>query len=168
MKAILLVLFILTTGTMSAQNLKGKNWTARKVDSTYIVSIADKSSLLKAMTDFVVTQKITAGQITGIGAVNEATLRFFNPITKKYVDKAFSEQMEISNLSGNISEVGGKPMLHLHITLGKADYTALAGHLLDAQIRGAGEFFVYPVNSKVVKVRNEEVGLNFYNLENNN
>lgn len=165
MKAILLVLSILITGTMSAQNLKGKNWTARKVDGTYIVSVADKSSLLKALTDFVVTQKITAGQITGIGATNEATLRFFDPQTKKYVDKTFKEQMEISNLSGNISEVGDKPMLHLHITLGKADYTALAGHLLDARIRGAGEFFIYPANSKVVKVRNEEVGLNFYDFD---
>ncbi|WP_282636486.1 MULTISPECIES: PPC domain-containing DNA-binding protein [Bacteroidota] len=165
MKAILLVLFILTTGTMNAQNLKGKNWTARKVDSTYIVSIADKSSLLESLTDFVVTQKITAGQITGIGATNQATLRFFDPQTKKYVDKTFREQMEISNLSGNISEVEGKAMLHLHITLGRSDYTALAGHLLDAKIRGAGEFFVYPLNSNVVKVKNEEVGLNFYDFE---
>ena len=44
------------------------------------------------------------------------------------------------------------------------DYTALAGHLLDAKVRGAAEFFVYPLNSKVVKVRNEGVGLYFYDF----
>ena len=72
--------------------------------------------------------------------------------------------MEISNLSGNISQAEGKLLLHLHITLGRKDYSALAGHLLDAKIRGAGEFFVYPINSKVVKVKNEDVGLYFYDF----
>lgn len=151
---------------MNIQNLEGKNWTARKVEHIYIISVADKSSILDALTDFVVSQKITAGQISGIGATNEATLRFFNPDTKSYVDKTFTGQMEISNLSGNISEVEGKPMLHLHITLGKSDYSALAGHLSDAKIRGAGEFFIHPINSKVVKVRNGDIGLNFYDFEN--
>lgn len=150
---------------MNAQNLKGNFWTARKVDNAYVVSIKDKSSILEALTDFVVSQKIQAGQVTGIGAVNEATLRFFTPATKNFVDKTFKEQMEITNISGNISEVSGKPMLHLHITLGREDYSALAGHLLDAKIRGAGEFFIYPINQKLIKEKDEEVGLNFYNFE---
>lgn len=167
MKRILLLILIssLISIKMDAQNLKGKNWTARKADSVYIVSMADKSSIVDALNDFVISQKIPAGQITGIGATNEATLRFFDPSTKKYVDKTFREQMEISSIAGNISVADEKPLLHLHITLGKSDYTALAGHLLDAKIRGAGEFFIYPVNSQVIKVKNDEVGLNFYDFE---
>ena len=163
-KILLFITFTLIINFMNAQVLSGTLWTAKKVDNTFIVSVKDRSSVLEALTDFVTSQKIEAGQITGIGATNEATLRFFNPETKKYVDKKFSEQMEISNLSGNISVVEGKPMLHLHITLGRSDYSALAGHLLDAKIRGAGEFFVYPISGKVEKVKNEEVGLNFYNF----
>jgi len=73
--------------------------------------------------------------------------------------------MEIANISGNISENEGKPLLHLHITLGRKDYTALAGHLLDAKIRGAGEFIIYPIDSKIIKTKNEDVGLNFYDFE---
>ncbi|MBD1426500.1 PPC domain-containing DNA-binding protein [Sphingobacterium arenae] len=152
---------------MNVHNLRGKNWTARKIDQTYILSIADKSSIVDTLTDFLMVQKIVAGEITGIGATNEATLRFFDPDTKNYIDKTFTEQMEISNLSGNISEVGGKPMLHLHVTLGKSDYSALAGHLFDAKIRGAGEFFITAINNKVIKVKNEDIGLNFYDFENN-
>ncbi|WP_048509954.1 PPC domain-containing DNA-binding protein [Chryseobacterium sp. FH2] len=150
---------------MSAQIFKGNNWSAKKVDNTYIVSIKDKSSIVEALTDFVNAQNIKAGQITGIGAVNEATLRFFEPSTKNYVDKTFNEQMEVTNITGNISEIEGKPVLHLHITLGRKDYTALAGHLLDAHIRGAGEFFFYPLDTKVIKVKDEEVGINFYDFE---
>ncbi|WP_419870852.1 PPC domain-containing DNA-binding protein [Chryseobacterium sp. CT-SW4] len=149
---------------MSTQTIKGALWTARKIDQTYIVSIKNHSGIVEALTDFVNNQSIQAGQITGIGAVNEATLRFFDPSTKQYVDKTFKEQMEVSNISGNISKIDGKPMLHLHITLGRRDYTALAGHLLDATISGAGEFFFYPLDADIIKTRDEEFGLNFYDL----
>jgi len=43
-----------------------------------------------------IEQDIKAGTIVGMGAVNEATLRFFDPATKEFVDKTFSEQMEIT------------------------------------------------------------------------
>ncbi|PIF45846.1 hypothetical protein CLU96_2860 [Chryseobacterium sp. 52] len=150
---------------MESQNFKGNNWSARKVDPIYIVSVKDGSSIVDALTDFIKSQNIQAGEVTGIGAVDEATLRFFKPSDKKYVDKTFKEQMEVTQISGNISEIEGKPTLHLHITLGREDYTALAGHLLDAKIRGAGEFIFYPLNTRVVKVKNEEVGINFYDFE---
>lgn len=152
---------------MNAQIFKGSHWTASKVDGVYIVSLEDKSSIMDALTDFVTSQKIQAGEIVGLGATNEASLRWFDPGTKKYFDKTFHEQMEISNLIGNISMVEGKIILHLHITLGRKDYTALAGHLLDAKIRGAGEFFVYPLDAKIIKVKNDEIGLNLYDFADN-
>ncbi len=150
---------------MEIQNLKGNNWTARKAGHIYIVSVRNHSGIVESLTDFVQSQHIQAGEVTGIGAVNEATLRFFNPSTKKYVDKTFKEQMEVTNISGNISEVEGKTMLHLHITLGREDYTALAGHLLEASVQGAAEFIIYPLNTRVVKVKDDEVGINFYDFE---
>jgi predicted DNA-binding protein with PD1-like motif len=150
---------------MEIQNLKGNNWTARKADHIYIVSVKNQANIVETLTDFVQNEHIQAGEVTGIGAVNEATLRFFNPSTKKYVDKTFKEQMEVTNISGNISEVEGKTMLHLHITLGREDYTALAGHLLEASVQGAAEFIFYPLNTRVVKVKDEEVGINFYDFE---
>jgi predicted DNA-binding protein with PD1-like motif len=162
----LAILFLVfnATFTMKAQILEGSHWTARKFDDVYIVSVQDKASISEALTDFAVSQKIQGGEVTGIGAVNEATLRFFDPATKKYVDKVFNEQMEISNLSGNIAIEEGKTFLHLHITLGRRDYTTLAGHLLDARTRGAGEFFIRPVNAKMIKVKNNDIGLYFYDF----
>ncbi|REC49976.1 PPC domain-containing DNA-binding protein [Chryseobacterium pennipullorum] len=147
------------------QNFKGDRWSARKIDHTYLVSIKNHSGIIEALTDFVKHHNIRAGEVTGIGAVSEATLRFFSPATKNYVDKTFKEQMEVTNISGNISEVEGKPMLHLHITLGREDYTALAGHLLDATINGAGEFIFYTLNTKVHKIKDEATGINLYDFE---
>jgi len=167
-RAVILLITFLTIVAMQTQAqdvLTGTLWTAKKVDSTYVLSIKDKAGIKAALMDFVTQNHISAGSITGIGAVNEATLRFFNPATKKYTDKEFKEQMEIANLTGNISTKDGKPYLHVHITLGNSSYNAYAGHLLDAKIRGAGELYISPLDATIERKFSDEVGLNFYDFE---
>lgn len=73
-------------------NYKGNRWSARKTDQIYLLSLDNHSYIIETLTDFIQDQNIQAGEVTGIGAVSEATLRFFNPATKKYVDKTFKEQ----------------------------------------------------------------------------
>ena len=93
------------------------------------------------------------------------TLRFFDPTTKKYVDKEFREQMEIANLTGNISTLDGKTYLHLHIVAGRRDYTAIAGHLLNDTPNGAGEFVLEDFGTEVKRVFDTSLGLNVYQLK---
>ena len=94
--------------------------------------------------------------------MNSATLRFLDPVTKKYVDRTFDEQMEIAALVGNISEKDGKVYLHLHATFGRRDYTAVAGHLLCSRVNGACEVFVTRYTCPVGRRFDEETGLNLY------
>lgn len=145
---------------------KGDDWESRKFGDTYIVSVKNHKELVSALTDFVKNERITAGTISGIGAVNRAVLRFFDPATKQYVDKTFEGQMEITNLTGNISTMDGKEYLHLHITLGNSAYQGIAGHLLSADISGAGEFSVQPFPfARLERTFSPEVGLNFYDFD---
>ncbi len=144
----------------------GKNWIAKRYGTTYVVSVKNRAELVSALNDFATVNNVKLGNVFGIGAVNEATLRFFNPETKKYDDKKFSGQMEITNLSGNISEMDGSLYTHFHITLGNSRYEALAGHLLNARLNGAGEFVVYTQpKGHIERTKNENVGLNFYDFE---
>jgi len=87
-----------------------------------------------------------------------------DPHTKQYIDKTFQEQMEIACLIGNISKKEGKPYLHLHITLGRSDYSALAGHLLEATLSGAGEFVIEAFEGSLERYYNTSIGLNLYQL----
>ena len=84
---------------------EGETWTAAQYGSRYILSIKNHSELASAITSFAKARGITSGSIYGIGAVNSATLRFFDPSTKKYIDKTFDGQMEIANLTGNITDL---------------------------------------------------------------
>lgn len=137
----------------------------KQIGNKYVVSVYTRNEIVEALTAFCKEKQIKSGFITGIGAINEVTLRFFNPSTKKYVDKAFHEQMEISNLTGNISTMDGKEYLHLHITVGKSDYTALAGHLLSARLNGAGEFVVEDYEERIERSFNPTLGLNCYDFD---
>lgn len=150
---------------MEIQNLNGNQWSARKIGNDYIVSLRNGAKIFETLTDFAVSQGLSSGQISGVGAVNSVTLGFYDMETKDYVQKTFKEQMEVTNIGGNISRVEGKTLLHLHITLGRQDYSALAGHMKEAIIHGAGEFFVrsYPVPA--IKVKDETSGINFYDFE---
>ena len=130
----------------------------------YIVSISNGEELMNALTAFCQERNVTLGTITGIGAIDEMTLRFFNPTAKQYEDRKFEEQMEIANLTGNVSTLNGETYLHVHVTLGRADFTALAGHLLSARVHGAGEFIVEDLQGRLERSYSDEVGLNLYDF----
>ena len=128
----------------------------------YVVSIANHADLTAALAAFCEEQRILSGKIDGIGAVNSATLRFYDPTTKKYVDRTFEEQMEIAALTGNISEKDGNVYLHLHATFGRSDYTSIAGHLLTAHIHGACELVIRRLHCPLGREYDPETSLQLY------
>ncbi len=129
----------------------------------YVLSLDNHVEIAAALAAFCKEKSILAGKVDGLGAINEATFRFLNPATKKYVDKTFSEQMEITNLTGNISQKDGQVYLHLHITASRSDYGCVGGHLLSAKVNGACELFVEHFPGVVIGRRfDDETGLNLY------
>ena len=129
----------------------------------FVLSIDNHTEIMQALAAFCAEKEILAGTVLGLGAINEATFRFLDPATKKYVDKTFCEQMEITNLTGNISAKDGKPYLHVHITASRRDYTCVGGHLLSARINGACELVIEQYPGAVIGRRaDEETGLNLY------
>jgi predicted DNA-binding protein with PD1-like motif len=76
------------------------------------------------------------------------------------VDKTFTEQMEITNITGNISHKDKEVYLHVHATCSRADYSCVGGHLLSARVNGACELLVDEFGDTEVGRRfDEETGL---------
>ena len=121
-------------------------YSCRQSAGRYAVSIRNRQEIVSALATFCKDKNIRSGEISGIGAVDKAVLRFFNPQTKQYVDRTFTGQMEIAGLAGNISTLDGEIYLHLHITLGCEDYSAKAGLQL-ARKYGVSMPIVEEVNS---------------------
>lgn len=133
---------------------------------TFVINIDNHCEIVAALESFCNEHDIRSGLIEGIGAVNTATLRFLNPLTKHYVDKTFDEQMECASLLGNISEKDGKVYLHLHACFGREDYSMIGGHLLCATVNGACEIAIRQLpNAKVGRRFDPETGLNLYDFK---
>ena len=129
----------------------------------FILSLDNHVEIVEALTAFCLEKEILAGTVSGLGAVSEATFRFLDPGTLKYVDRTFAEQMEITNLTGNISQKDGKPYLHIHLTAGRRDYTCIGGHLLCARINGACELVLQAWPGVLAGRRADpSTGLNMY------
>ena len=69
-------------------------------------------------------QGLSAPEFTGLGAFSDAVLGYFDWQKKDYNRIRIEQQVEVLNLTGNIALADGKPKLHPHIVLGKADGTA--------------------------------------------
>ena len=61
-----------------------------KAGGKYVVSIDNLQEITQALTKFCEENNVQSGSISGIGAINEMTLRFFDPSTKQYVDICFA------------------------------------------------------------------------------
>ena len=59
-------------------------------DNAFVLSLDNHAEVSAALAAFCAEKGILAGNITGLGAVSEATFRFLDPHTLKYVDKTFA------------------------------------------------------------------------------
>ena len=142
----------------------GKRYGFKQDGDKFVLSINNHEEIMSVLAEFCQDLGILCGEVSGLGAVNTATLRFLNPETKRYVDKTFDEQMEISSLVGNISAKDGKVYLHVHVNLGRSDYSVVGGHLLCASINGACELIVTRFHCTAGRHPDEETGLNLYDF----
>jgi len=108
--------------------------------------------------------KITVGVISGIGAVNNAVLKFFDPQTKKYFSKEFSGSYEIAPLNGNISAMNGRAYLHLHINLTDSGFNSFGGHLESAIVSATFEAIIEKISGRIGRSFDEQAGLNIFKM----
>ena len=88
-----------------------------------------------AISRFAVERELRATQFTAIGAFSRVIVAYFEWETKKYRHIPIDEQVEVLSLVGDITLEDGKPKVHAHVVIGKADATAHGGHLIEGHVR---------------------------------
>ena len=85
---------------------------------------------------------VTSAHFTAIGAVNGATVGWFDPRRKMYKKIPIAGQFEVISMVGDIALFQGKPIVHTHMVLAGADGTTRGGHVLDANVSPTLEVMV--------------------------
>ena len=107
---------------------------------------------------------IRLATISGVGALDHVSVGLFEQTTQRYQTKEFSGSMEITSLSGNVTQMKGEVYLHLHIVLTDASYVAFGGHLNMGRIGATAELVIDLIDGQVDRERDEAVGLNLIKL----
>ena len=96
---------------------------------TFLLRLPRGAELTEAILTFCRKEGIRFGALTGLGAVTEATLGFYDQAAGEYRRLRLEGPREILALVGNLSLKDGEVFLHAHITLGEEDGRAVGGHL---------------------------------------
>jgi uncharacterized protein len=102
---------------------------------TYLLVFRAGQEVMKGLVGFASEHGVVAGHLTGIGALSDAVIGFFEPDTKMYLRRRAEGQMELLSFTGNVARYGNAPFYHVHVALGRPDGPALGGHLFEASVR---------------------------------
>jgi predicted DNA-binding protein with PD1-like motif len=94
---------------------------------------------------FAAQERLDAAHFTAIGAFRDAVLGFYELERKEYRRNPVGEQVEVVSLVGDVTageKEGGPPTVHAHVVVGRADGTALGGHLIEAHVRPTLEIVI--------------------------
>lgn len=173
MKKFLSVLFLSTillvnTAAVQAKNVKTSGTEPvhyQIVDNTYIIRLDKGQEIMSVLKQFCKEHNITAGTIQGIGAGQNLNIGFFNTKTKQYEVKNIKDCVEITSLLGNITVKDNEPFIHLHITTADSFHSVSGGHLLSGEIALTGEIFIKPLNTKLNRVFDPEMGISIFEIK---
>ena len=113
---------------------------------------------------FARSQGLKAAHFTAIGAFSEAVLGFFSWEKKDYQKIPVEEQVEVLALVGDIALQDGKPKVHAHVVLGRADGSTRGGHLLSARVRPTLEVILIESPAHLRRTVDPESGLALIDL----
>ena len=121
--------------------------------------------LLEQLTAVCQKENISLGKVEAIGAVQKAKIGYYNQKTREYQFTEIDKDLEITNLTGNISLRDNKPMVHAHITLADEDGRAFGGHLAQGTIVFACEFIIQTFAGPAYRrTHDEDTGLPLWDI----
>jgi uncharacterized protein len=115
--------------------------------------------VMKGLLAFARKYKLTAGHVTGIGAISDAVIGYFDPEKKAYLRIHEEGQQEVLSLTGNLAQYENAPFFHVHVALGLRDGHTRGGHLFEMTVRPTVELILTAYPKVVERKVDPEWGL---------
>lgn len=109
-------------------------------------------------------ESIPSAFISGLGAVNDITLAFYDRMTRVYEETRLTQELEVASMTGNIAWLGDEPVVHLHGVVSRRDGTTAAGHIMRGTVSVTLEVMVLVQPDRIHRRNDPAVGLNLLDL----
>ncbi|UCF20734.1 MAG: DNA-binding protein [Gemmatimonadota bacterium] len=126
---------------------------------TYVIRFEDDEVVPDRLLELLAAESVTAGSLTGIGALRSVRIAYFDTDRREYLDMQVDEQLEVLALVGNVAVYQDQPLVHAHVTLGRRDGTTLGGHLRWGIVRPTLEVYLRVIPGRVERAIDPEYGL---------
>lgn len=133
----------------------------------YTIRLEIGEELVASVTAFAKAEKLASASVMGIGALRDFELGYYFLNRKEYQRKKFSDEIvELLSCLGNIAtrNDGSTYFSHLHVCLGRADYSVIGGHLFSGIVAVTAEIFLNPLPESISRRQDETTGLALLDL----
>jgi predicted DNA-binding protein with PD1-like motif len=135
-----------------------------KTDDGYMVRCEIGDEVVSALAAFAAQNKIHSGAISGIGALKDPELGYYDIHTRSYIRRKFDGDYELVGLSGNFARLGDETILHCHAAFSDNEFRVIGGHLFSAGVAVTGEFYIRPGGVEIARGPDPVTGLNLLRL----
>lgn len=132
---------------------------------SFVLRMEDGEEIVGSILSFAKEYRVGAAEITGIGALSDVVLGFFDLDRRSYHENHVDQQAEIVSLIGNLAEQKGEPKLHAHIAVALRDASMRGGHLLKGHVRPTLELVVNVSPERLKRRSDPETGLALLDLK---
>jgi predicted DNA-binding protein with PD1-like motif len=139
----------------------------------FVLAFDRGDELMATVREFAERERLRAAEFTAIGAVESATLAYFDVETREYVELPDPGQSEVVSMNGRITlprdadpdDPPPQRQLHVHCVLSRRDGSTIAGHVMDATIRPTLELFIAESRAHLTRREDPDSGLPVISLE---
>ncbi len=129
------------------------------LDRPFILALNIGENLFEGILRCAVAANLKSASISGLGALDDVTVAYYNLETKSYQTKVFHGMYELISLHGNIAMLDGKHFIHIHAAIGDDQYRVFGGHIMDATVGPSAEITVLPLNTEIHRQYDDRTGL---------
>ena len=136
-----------------------------KISRVIVGKVEPNEDLVDSIIEMIKKYNVKSGFIKCIGALKTFTIGFYIIDSKEYKMKTFNENVELISCIGNIAYKDEEPIIHLHVSLGRGDYSVIGGHLSKPSIVSVtGEVSIYEIDQKLYRANDPQFNLSLLNI----
>ena len=132
-------------------------------DREFVARLAHGEDWRAQIEDFAAAENVASAFFFGLGAVQDATVFYYDQTAQEYQTVEFDEPLEVAACVGNVTALNEESFAHTHAILSREDGTPVAGHL-DAATTFAGELYVRTFDVELVREHDQQTDLDLWDL----
>ncbi len=139
----------------------------RKFNTHIVLRVDRGEEVMAAITALCEKENILLASISGLGAADRLVMGLYDIEKQQFSETVLEQPLEITSLIGSVTEMDGKPYLHVHVNAADAEGRAYGGHLKAVRISGTAEIVLTVIEGHVGRKKDDitGTGLNLFSFD---